>query len=200
MFSSPHEALAGFRLAAVDDTVRRSRKELICWNTRSFHGGPINNETVGQLTVKWVYQTVPTPETANSAQGSVSSTPAVDGRYLYFNDMSGYLTKLDRFTGKLIWRKSYVNDLSVPGFVVKGSRNTPQCPKETADCRQQYGAGRPPLPDESKGPRRARLGCRSGDGASFSRSISGAVKSSGERKRRRILHRKSRDRSAGTAT
>ena len=53
------------------------------------------------------------------------STPAVDGRHLYFNDMSGFLTKLDRFTGKLVWRKNYVNDLSVPGFVVKSSRNTP---------------------------------------------------------------------------
>src|SRR2546426_4049086 len=41
--------------------------------------------------------------------------------YLYFNDMTGYLTKLNRFTGKLIWRKNYVNDLSVPGFVAKRS-------------------------------------------------------------------------------
>jgi len=52
----------------------------------------------------------------SSAQGSISSTPAVDGPYLYFNDMTGYLTKLDRFTGKLVWRKNYVNDLSVPGL------------------------------------------------------------------------------------
>jgi len=54
--------------------------------------------------------------TTNAAQGSVSSTPAVDGRFLYFNDMSGFLTKLDRFTGKPVWRKNYVNDLSVPGL------------------------------------------------------------------------------------
>src|SRR5215510_1002356 len=97
----------------------------IDFNTRSFEGGPINEETVVQLTVKWVYQTVPDTGTANAAQGSISSTPAVDGRHLYFNDMSGFLTKLDRFTGKLVWRKNYVNDLSVPGFVVKSSRNTP---------------------------------------------------------------------------
>ena len=94
-------------------------------NTRSFQGGPINEETVGQLKVKWVYQTVPDTGTVNAAQGSISSTPAVDGRHLYFNDMSGFLTKLDRFTGKLVWRKNYVNDLSAPGFVVKSSRNTP---------------------------------------------------------------------------
>src|SRR5580765_8878719 len=97
----------------------------IYFDTRSFQGGPINDRTVGQLTVKWVYQTVPDTGTTSSAQGSISSTPAVDGRYLYFNDMSGFLTKLDRFTGQLVWKKNYVNDLSVPGFVVKGSRNTP---------------------------------------------------------------------------
>src|SRR2546428_11491039 len=97
----------------------------IDFNTRSFQGGPINEATVGQLTVRWVYQTVPDTGTANAAQGSISSTPAVDGRFLYFNDMSGFLTKLDRFTGKLVWRKNYVSDLSAPGFVVKSSRNTP---------------------------------------------------------------------------
>src|SRR3989440_10188687 len=97
----------------------------IDFNTRSFQVGPINDETVSQLTVKWVYQTVPDTGTASSAQGSISSTPALDGRYLYFNDMSGYLTKLDRFSGKLIWKKNYVSDLSAPGFVIKSSRNTP---------------------------------------------------------------------------
>lgn len=71
-------------------------------NTRSFEGGPINNDTVSQLRVKWVYQTTPDTGTASSAQGSISSTPAVDGPYLYFNDMTGYLTKLNRFNGKLI--------------------------------------------------------------------------------------------------
>ena len=94
----------------------------IDFNTRSFQGGPINEATVGQLTVKWVYQTVPDTGTTSSAQGSISSTSAVDGRYLYFNDMSGFLTKLNRLTGKPIWRKNYVNDLSVPGFVVKIGR------------------------------------------------------------------------------
>ena len=97
----------------------------IDFNTRSFQGGPINEATVGELTVKWVYQTVPDTGTTSSAQGSISSTPALDGRYLYFNDMSGFLTKLDRFTGKLVWKKNYVSDLSAPGFVIKSSRNTP---------------------------------------------------------------------------
>ena len=54
----------------------------IDFNTRSFQGGPINEATVSQLTVKWVYQTVPDTGTASNAQGSISSTPAVDGPYL----------------------------------------------------------------------------------------------------------------------
>src|SRR5882762_8072979 len=115
----------GFALLLLTIQVPAFAEGIDLQNTRSFQGGPINDETVSQLTVKWVYQTVPDTGTASSAQGSVSSTPAVDGPYLYFNDMSGYLTKLNRFTGKLIWRKNYVNDLSVPGFVVKSSRNTP---------------------------------------------------------------------------
>ena len=104
---------------AVDGRRSPAFAQGIDFNTRSFQGGPINEETVGQLTVRWVYQTAPDTGTVNAAQGSISSTPAVDGRHLYFNDMSGFLTKLDRFTGKLVWRKNYVNDLSVPGFVVK---------------------------------------------------------------------------------
>src|SRR2546429_5664950 len=133
-------------------------------NSRSFQGGPINNETVGQLTVKWVYQTVPDTGTVNSAQGSVSSTPAVDGRHLYFNDMSGYLTKLDRFTGKLIWRKNYVNDLSVPGSVVKASRNTPYVKGNLLIVGSNMG-----LVDRLcrmiPGATPSALGCASGDGA-----------------------------------
>src|SRR5213596_4205358 len=133
-------------------------------NTRSFQGGPINNETVGQLGVKWVYQTAPDTGTASNAQGSISSTPAVDGRHLYFNDMSGHLTKLDRFTGKLIWRKNYVNDLSVPGFVAKSSRNTPYVKGELLIVGSNMG-----LVDRLcrmiPGATPSALGCASGDGA-----------------------------------
>src|SRR5258705_12310015 len=135
----------------------------IDFNTRSFQGGPINEATVGQLTVKWVYQTVPDTGTTSSAQGSISSTPAVGGRYLYFNDMSAFLTKLDRFTGKLIWKKSYVNDLSVPGFVVKASRNTPHIKGDLLIVGSNMG-----LTDRlcrMTGGTPSALGCSSGDGA-----------------------------------
>ena len=136
----------------------------IDFDTRSFQGGPINDDTVGQLAVKWVYQTVPDTGTANAAQGSISSTPAVDGRFLYFNDMSGFLTKLDRFTGKLVWKKNYVNDLSVPGFVVKSSRNTPYVKGDLLIVGSNMG-----LTDRlcrlTPGATPSALGCASGDGA-----------------------------------
>ena len=136
----------------------------IDFNTRSFQGGPINDKTVDQLAVKWVYQTVPDTGTVSAAQGSISSTPAVDGRYLYFNDMSGFLTKLDRLTGKPIWKKNYVNDLSVPGFVVKESRNTPLVKGDLLIVGSNMG-----LTDRlcrlTPGATPSALGCASGDGA-----------------------------------
>src|SRR3979490_2478537 len=165
MFSfPPMKRWQGFALLLLTIQVPAFAEGIDLQNTRSFQGGPINDETVGQLTVKWVYQTVPDTGTANSAQGSVSSTPAVDGRYLYFNDMSGYLTKLDRFTGKLIWRKNYVNDLSVPGFVAKGSRNTPYVKGDLIIVGSNMG-----LVDRLcrmiPGLTPSALGCASGDGA-----------------------------------
>ena len=133
-------------------------------NSRSFEGGPINTETVSQLRVKWVYQTAPDTGTASNALGSISSTPAVEGPYLYFNDISGHLTKLNRFTGKLIWRKNYVNDLSVPGFVAKGSRNTPYVKGDLIIVGSNMG-----LVDRlcrlTPGATPSALGCASGDGA-----------------------------------
>src|SRR5256886_243012 len=160
----PMKRWQGFALLLSTIQVPAFAEGIDLLNTRSFHGGPINNETVGQLTVKWVYQTVPDTGTVNSAQGSVSSTPAVDGRHLYFNDMSGYLTKLDRFTGKLIWRKNYVSDLSVPGFVVKASRNTPYVKGDLLIVGSNMG-----LVDRLcrmiPGATPSALGCASGDGA-----------------------------------
>ncbi len=94
-------------------------------NTRSFQGGPIDKNSVGNLRLQWEYLTTPDTGTITPGFGSVSSTPAVDGKFLYFNDISGNITKLNRFTGQLVWKKNYINDLSIPGFVVTSSRNTP---------------------------------------------------------------------------
>src|SRR5882762_6420450 len=165
MFSfPPMKRWQGFALLLLTIQVPAFAEGIDLQNTRSFQGGPINDETVSQLRVKWVYQTVPDTGTASNAQGSISSTPAVDGAYLYFNDMSGYLTKLNRFTGKLVWRKNYVNDLSAPGFVVKGSRNTPYIEGDLLIVGSNMG-----LPDRlcrlTAGATPSALGCVSGDGA-----------------------------------
>src|SRR5438046_18353 len=165
MFSFPAvKRWQGFALLLLTIQVPAFAEGIDLQNTRSFQGGPINHETVRQLRVKWVYQTAPDTGTASNAQGSISSTPAVDGTYLYFNDMTGYLTKLNRFTGRLIWRKNYVSDLSVPGFVAKGSRNTPYVKGDLIIVGSNMG-----LVDRlcrlTPGATPSALGCASGDGA-----------------------------------
>jgi len=77
----------GFALLLLTGTGPGVREELILQNTR-IPGGPINDETVSQLRVKWVYQTVPTRGTASNAQGSISSLRPSTVRISYFNDMS----------------------------------------------------------------------------------------------------------------
>src|SRR5205807_2024716 len=72
-------------------------------------------------------------------------------------------TKLDRFTGKLVWRKNYVSDLSAPGFVVKSSRNTPYVKGDLVIVGSNMG-----LIDRlcrMTGGTPSALGCASGDGA-----------------------------------
>lgn len=103
-------------------------------NSRQFRLSPIRKSNVDQLEYQWEHAT--TPDDGAPAPtivgpmpqenfGGISSTPAVKGRYIYFNDFSGHITKLNRFTGAVEWRKNYVSDLSAEGFSVSGSRNTP---------------------------------------------------------------------------
>src|SRR5258708_16342209 len=75
MFSfPPMKRWQGFALLLLTIQVPAFAEGIDLLNTRSFRGGPINNETVSQLRVKWVYQTAPDTGTASSAQGSISST------------------------------------------------------------------------------------------------------------------------------
>jgi len=92
------EALQGFALLLLTVQVPAFAKELIC-RTPGVPGGADQRRDLSQLRSSGVYQTVPDTGTASNAQGSISSTPAVDGPYLYFNDMSGYLTKLNASPG-----------------------------------------------------------------------------------------------------
>ena len=61
-----------------------------------------------QLATKWTFTT----------HGDVSATAAVVGRYLYFPDWGGYLSKVDGVTGTLVWERKlsdygYNNDPSL---------------------------------------------------------------------------------------
>lgn len=132
-------------------------------NTRSFSGGNITKSTVNNLKVKWVYQTVPDTGDNNAALGSISSTPAVDDDYIYFNDLSGYLTKLNRFTGALIWRKNYIDDFSIPGMVVKESRNTPYISGDLLIVGSNFSMLDRLCRMTGEAP--SALGCSAGDGA-----------------------------------
>jgi len=54
----------------------------------------IKANSVGSLQQKWVLATV----------GDVQAHPAVDGNYLYFPDSAGFLYKVDKTSGTLIWK------------------------------------------------------------------------------------------------
>ena len=51
-------------------------------------------KTAAQLAAKWTY----------SADGDVTATPAVEGDFLYFPDTVGFLHKVNRKTGALVWK------------------------------------------------------------------------------------------------
>jgi polyvinyl alcohol dehydrogenase (cytochrome) len=53
----------------------------------------ITQANVGGLKVKWTFATA----------GDVSATPAVDSQAIYFPDWGGYIYKVDKDTGTLIW-------------------------------------------------------------------------------------------------
>lgn len=132
----------------------------------SYLGGdsPINSSNVGSLVPDWVYLTAPDTYTPNTPIASVSATPAWKGKYIYFNDLSGNITKLNRFTGALIWKKNYATDaslggLSIPGYRVKESRNTPVIKDNMILVGSNYGLT-DPVCAASPTP-----GCISGDGA-----------------------------------
>src|SRR5215467_6543017 len=132
-------------------------------NTRSFHGGPIDKNSVGSLQLQWEYLTAPDTGTISPGFGSVSSTPTVDGTFLYFNDISGNITKLNRFTGQLVWKKNYIENLSAPDFVVTASRNSPLIMHNLVIVGSNFGLNDPLCEVIGKSP--APGICTSGSGA-----------------------------------
>ena len=72
----------------------------------------INTKTVGQLTLRWSIDTT----------GDVTANPAVDGDFLYFPDSAGFLYKVRRTNGELIWKKA-ISDYT--GIASDFARATP---------------------------------------------------------------------------
>ena len=140
--SASRDSHSGYRHAERE----RGRSYQDVQNTQQFFGSPINKGNVRQLEVHWSYETT-TDSYLDALDGTVDgvfksvigdmpventgaipAAPAVDGDYIYFNDTSGFITKLNRFTGQLGtegWKKNYPFELSAPGYTVNASRNTP---------------------------------------------------------------------------
>jgi polyvinyl alcohol dehydrogenase (cytochrome) len=72
----------------------------------------IKSNTVGSLQLKWTFST----------EGDVQAHPAVDGKYLYFPDSKGFLYKVEKKTGALVWKRP-ISDYT--GFVGDSARGTP---------------------------------------------------------------------------
>ena len=112
---------------------------LECGHWRVFGGNPENTHfagkewrisphNVGDLEVKWVYQTtpdVPVDPSFPLTVGDVTVPPAVDKGVLYFPDWAGNLHAVDADTGTAIWKKFLPLDYSRPGKFMFFSRNTP---------------------------------------------------------------------------
>lgn len=86
----------------------------------------IDKDNVKRLHIKWEHITQQNTDGLNfSPHASVSSTPAVEGDFIYFTDWSGHITKLNKETGVVVWKKNFLNDLSIEGFSMNYSTNTP---------------------------------------------------------------------------
>jgi polyvinyl alcohol dehydrogenase (cytochrome) len=65
----------------------------------------ISPKTVGQLVMKWAFTTA----------GDVTANPAVEGDFLYFPDSMGWLYKVNKLTGALVWKSAVAGLTGVPG-------------------------------------------------------------------------------------
>ncbi len=65
----------------------------------------ISPRTAGSLQLKWTFAT----------GGDVTAHPAVDGRYLYFPDSAGFLYKVQKKTGALVWKRQISEYTGIAG-------------------------------------------------------------------------------------
>jgi polyvinyl alcohol dehydrogenase (cytochrome) len=71
----------------------------------------ISAQTVGSLQLKWTLAT----------SGDVTAHPAVDGNYLYFPDSAGFLYKVDKNSGSLIWKRPISDYTGITRDVARGT-------------------------------------------------------------------------------
>ena len=71
----------------------------------------LSSKTVGTLRKKWEFKTV----------GDVTATPTIDESYLYFPDSAGYLYKVNRFTGALVWQRKISDYTGIAGDFARAS-------------------------------------------------------------------------------
>lgn len=65
----------------------------------------ITSKSVGRLMLRWSFDTA----------GDVPASPAVDSEFLYFPDNAGFLYKLNRSNGNLVWKRAISDYTGVPG-------------------------------------------------------------------------------------
>lgn len=65
----------------------------------------ISVKTVSGLKLKWTVAT----------DGDVTANPAVDGQYLYFPDSAGFLYKVNKHSGAVVWKKSIADYTGIAG-------------------------------------------------------------------------------------
>ena len=65
----------------------------------------IGPKTVGSLQLKWTLAT----------DGDVTANPAVDGDHLYFPDSKGFLYKVNKSTGAVVWKHPIANYTGIAG-------------------------------------------------------------------------------------
>jgi len=87
----------------------------------------INAGTVGSLHLRW----------SLSTDGDVTATPALDDDYVYFPDTAGFLYKVNRYTGAVVWKKSVSTYTGIAGDF---ARATPAIVGNTLIMGDQSGA------------------------------------------------------------
>lgn len=86
----------------------------------------ISPRTVGALVPKWVVAT----------DGDVTANPAVDGDFVYFPDSAGFLYKVSKATGAVVWKRTIASYTGVAGDF---ARATPAVAGNTLILGNQAG-------------------------------------------------------------